>query len=1316
MKRLFTIIIALIAMASLGAGTAGAQITSGMLAFPGADGYGKYTTGGRGGEVCYVTRLDDCSDNNLVPGTLRWAIRHDNGGKPRTVLFKVSGTIYLTSKLRFQYSDVSILGQSAPGGGICLSGYNMYISKDNVIVRYIRFRAGDIPNSSMTGLDIENVKNVILDHCSMTWSMEECLTAYDTKYTTVQWCILGEGLYNSKNSKGARAYAAQWGGEHSSMHHTLITNSHSRSPRFNGARDAGSGHDTYVDSEFANNVVFNWSGTNAIYGGEMKTGVEGYNRVYMINNYYRPGPSTKQNGTKTHFASPSSPYGEWYANGNMFEESGTFAPWTAAAAQAANADNTKALNSLPSDKIIPSIPYDLSGMEYATAEAAFNDVVTKAGASLPRYDEVDTRLLAEAKGTQAPQFTGSLNEAGIIDSPDDVKLTNHDTYLAASAVYTNYPYLGMLDGDKYAKDSDGDGMPDAYEDAKGLNKSDATDGAADSGNGYTNLEIYLNGIADGTINKADYETELTPDIAGTEQTLPATAGGKTYTGYFINAVYYPAGTKVVVPEGVTPTPVVTVSFNYEGIAPMLTTTSAKIKMPSAEKDGYTFKGWSDGTNTYDAGLSYLFVSCITLEPLFEKNAGLSGKGTATVKWEWKGTQDIKGAQEPNGIFDPATSAISSKLTAVNNKTMKINNVNKTFFGVQPAVQINVPDDENYVEFYMQPYSGMTFKLTNISFNTARFGTDGGKVDVRTKIGDAEEVVRQEGIVPARDNSGNCTAVNIDVTDAEATSSAIVVRMYLYSLGNTKQVGFSDVTITGEWEGTAKEATKYKFYAVCSPAEGGTITQSPAGTEFVEDTKITVNAKENSDYLFVGWTDSEGNEYTKNQNFTYVLTGNASFTANFRAVSSYTDVFKEGSPYDAECRDAQELKIALKAAAKSTASRYRIFLHDGLYDLGNTILTTVPKNVSLIGESETGVTIANTAEQEGIGSSATLLIEKNISGIYMQDITLLNRLDYGAPTTAFAGRAVCLQDKGTKNAYKNVTLHSNQDTYYANNGGQKAYWETSTITGTVDYICGDGAVWFEQCTLFNNARGGGDVIVAPNTQVGAANWGFVFNGCTVDGDEATQAGKYSLGRPWNESPHATFINTTFNILPQAKGWTVMGDGKVCRFHEYGSKDKDGNPLDLSTRSLEDCKPAAGSDPCVVDATFAAKYTVDAVCGTGWDPKAMCQQLTAPAVTLNGGTLSWAAVDGAYCYAIVKDGSVVGFTTSTSYTVDDASASYAIRVANQMGGLGAASGTVTAINNVTADSITADTRMFNIAGQRVTAAHHGIVIQGGKKMVK
>lgn len=611
-----------------------------LPAFPGADGYGKYVTGGRGGEVCYVTRLDDCPDNALVPGTLRWALRHDNGGKPRTVLFNVAGTIYLTSKLKLQYPDVSILGQTAPGGGITITGYNMYICRNNVMVRHIRFRAGDVPSTSMTGLDIENADNIILDHCSMTWSMEECLTAYDTDYTTVQWCIIGEGLYNSKNSKGARAYATQWGGEHSTMHHTLITNSHSRAPRFNGVRSASNNkgdHDYQVDSEFANNVVFNWSQSGNQYGGEYdKSAVEkaawcasdpGYNRVYVINNYYRPGPSTK-NGAATarYWCAPSSPYGQWYVSGNKFEVDGKFSTrtgvWSADELNKVNADNHygalegaagRGINltgSLFTQNVMQTMPYALSGLEYETADAAYQKVVSQAGASLPRYDEVDRRLLDEAAGKVDPKYVGASLRAngdyGIIDSPDDIRLSAASQYAVDGVVYSNLPFVGLLSGDKYAIDSDADGMPDAYEDAVGLDKNNAADGAMTAANGYTNLEIYLNGVADGTIDKALYETSPVPVEPG-KSVAPQTI-----------AVEYSCGDAAV--KGQFPD-LLTMNYGDTYTIPANT---------FAYKDGYTLTAWTGDGYTLYAGQQVMFRKNIVLSPVFTKNSTSVAERTAPV--------------------------------------------------------------------------------------------------------------------------------------------------------------------------------------------------------------------------------------------------------------------------------------------------------------------------------------------------------------------------------------------------------------------------------------------------------------------------------------------------------------------------------------------------------------------------------------------------------------------------------------------------------------------------------------------------------------
>ena len=505
-----------------GQATAGGKRTP---AFPGAEGFGKYATGGRaiddrGANVYYVTRLDDCKDSELVEGTLRWALRTGDD-TPRTILFKVGGTIYLQSTLSMAHPNVSILGQSAPGGGICIAGYTMKICKPNVIIRYIRFRAGDLPNKSMTSLDVENTRNVILDHCSMTWSMEENLTLYDTDSTTVQWCIIAEGLYRSKNAKGARCYATQWGGEHGTMHHCLISNVNNRTPRFNGMRKTSKhrgDHDQFVDNEFINNVIFNWGKPNSIYGGECYQDCNdgnSYNRVYMINNYFRPGPNTQAHVTdQRYFAWASSTkgrgLGQWLLKGNIFELSSYYAPktavWSDEILKKVNKDNLYgfaensvercfdtedgASETIYNNHVIRKQKVK-SDVKTYDAREAYRQVYQKAGASLPRYDEVDLRLLDEAAGIIAPQFygkkeDGSMERAlGIINSQNDVILRKEDP---------NMKGWPDLNGISTFVDSDSDGLPDDYEINNGLNPKDKNDGWQITKSGFSNLEIYLNAI------------------------------------------------------------------------------------------------------------------------------------------------------------------------------------------------------------------------------------------------------------------------------------------------------------------------------------------------------------------------------------------------------------------------------------------------------------------------------------------------------------------------------------------------------------------------------------------------------------------------------------------------------------------------------------------------------------------------------------------------------------------------------------------------------------------------------------------------------
>ena len=549
-----------------------------LIAFPGCEGYGRFTTGGRavdgrGSKVYYVTRLDD-SD---AEGTFRWAVTTGDD-TPRTVLFKVSGTIYLTKRVDIK-SNTTIAGQTAPGGGICITGYEPKLSS-NIIIRHIRFRAGDLPSEDEGCLGVENVENIVLDHCSFSWSREENLTLYDNKYTTTQWCIISESLYGSRHKKGKRGYATQWGGERSTMHHCLLASNMSRSPRFNGVRPEN--HDRQAINEFTNNVIFNWGSHNAIYGGENSAGeATDYNRVYMINNYYKPGPATKS-GTSSHrywvsaTGGSINEVGQWYLKGNKFELSSQWAPsssiWSNAELQKVNDDNyygfvsnnsTRAMNfwslspsqALADKALLTEIVDELSYASYESADAAYQKVVKQAGASLPRFDEVDARILKEAAGEITPQFKGAAfydegdnyvtPQAGIINTPNDIQLSAHDDFAALyeggrAALYENasqttsaeidvtcYPRLQGDSYDAQVVDTDGDGLPDAYETEVGLNPNDASDGQKLTASGYSNLEIFLNGVADGLIDAKKYTRHQTVEM---KNSFNAVVGeGETYT-------------------------------------------------------------------------------------------------------------------------------------------------------------------------------------------------------------------------------------------------------------------------------------------------------------------------------------------------------------------------------------------------------------------------------------------------------------------------------------------------------------------------------------------------------------------------------------------------------------------------------------------------------------------------------------------------------------------------------------------------------------------------------------------------------------------
>ena len=448
-------------------------------AFPGADGAGKYTTGGAGGEVLVVNSLKD----DGTEGTLRWALRKKG---PRTIVFAVSGLIELQSPLKINNGDVTIAGQTAPGDGICLKNYTLSVQADNVIIRFIRSRMGaeikQKGDDAMNGF--KHHRNIIIDHCSMSWSTDECATFYDNSNFTLQWCIISESLANSIHEKGAHGYGGIWGGQTASFHHNLLAHHMNRTPRLCGSRYTGKPEDEKVD--LFNNVIYNF-GSDGAYAGEGGS----YN---FINNYHKPGPHT---ATKSSYKRLFTAYSDDGKHQNVkgthgvFFFSGNYMDPTCEKLNEkqrqemmlVNKDNTVGLivknNFAPKSDLLAKQPFDFA--ERTSLQStwdAFEAVLQFAGASYSR-DINDKRIVEETrKGIYTNEGShGSTN--GMIDRPEDVG--GWPEYNSKTAL----------------TDADLDGMPDEWEIANGLNPNDASDSKNYNLNAnYTNLEIYLNSLVE----------------------------------------------------------------------------------------------------------------------------------------------------------------------------------------------------------------------------------------------------------------------------------------------------------------------------------------------------------------------------------------------------------------------------------------------------------------------------------------------------------------------------------------------------------------------------------------------------------------------------------------------------------------------------------------------------------------------------------------------------------------------------------------------------------------------------------------------------
>lgn len=437
------------------------------IAFPGAEGFGKYSSGGRGGKVMIVTNLNDAG-----PGSLRDAV---SAKMKRIVVFAVSGTIHLNSKLEI-LSDITLAGQTAPGDGICIADHPVILNGNNIIVRYLRFRMGDRYQNkgkidgagSDDALSATRKNNIIIDHCSVSWSTDEVMSVYAGDSSTIQWTIISEPLNYSYHFETGdtdfeyHGYGGIWGGKHLTAHHNLFAHCNNRTPRFDGIRNS-----PIENVDFRNNVIFNW-GSNNIYAGEG-------GRYNLVNNYYKFGPSTKES-VKYRIANPYNrtpdiPFGKWFVHGNYVDGAPevTNDNWSGVRFEKASASETSAAKMQSEFEHVP--------VKTETAVVAYKSVLQNVGAVLPARDSLDERIIRDVE-----------NRSGkLIDVQGGYP---HGTIYERTK--TAWPVLNRKPS---LSDKDEDGIPDYWETQHKLNPADPMDAAGFSlSTSYTNIEVYINAI------------------------------------------------------------------------------------------------------------------------------------------------------------------------------------------------------------------------------------------------------------------------------------------------------------------------------------------------------------------------------------------------------------------------------------------------------------------------------------------------------------------------------------------------------------------------------------------------------------------------------------------------------------------------------------------------------------------------------------------------------------------------------------------------------------------------------------------------------
>ena len=629
----------------------------------------------------------------------------------------------------------------------------------------------------------------------------------------------------------------------------------------------------------------------------------------------------------------------------------------------------------------------------------------------------------------------------------------------------------------------------------------------------------------------------------------------------------------------------------------------------------------------------------------------------------------------------------------------------------------------HVTFHVSPWE-LNEQIPDVS-GTA---TNGGKVvatkaTIETKecvatVHTASDVITEtypivfEFNTPEEGNDPKVEKININGVDYTQTSNEIFDAPQNGAIKIKFSRTMNDATITSTENNvtcTAKSDNELVFKYWDAP-HGGTVTFNitPESKTFTD-----IYTKTCQEPITIKLHIMDDDEYYHHHKFDFVVGKDGNIDEAIKAANGEA----EGKPYNNN---------------KTNGHRYYIFVPDGEYKLtGNGTISFVGEgpvdetgtkrpdmngknngqthirkpNISIIGQSKDNTIIRNHPIVEGISYTATLYVEKNNTDFYAEDLTLENEFDYwgtmaGQSSSSGAGRADVFYDRGNRSIMKNVALKSYQDTYYSNNASPdyRGYFENCDFYGVVDYICGNGNIWFEKCNLILRDRKGNN-IAAPSTEVDQ-EWGYVFNECSIKPESDNMIRftdkDWTLARAWNNSPACTYLNTKMYTQPQSYGWgRSMDSNLMLRFHEYKSIDGADNMLSLVTRSLAACVPAAGSDDVILSDEQASGYTLRNVVGgtDGFEPNELCMQIDAASgakadydenhevwnddIVLDDDILKWNKHTTALCYVVFKLNEAtnkweyIDNTTDAIINLADyGSGYYSVRAANQRGGLGAA----------------------------------------------